>query len=229
MTEIPPALDDAEWADFSRWCADLALPAPPGLRDALGRYRALLLAWNCRMNLTRVRDPRAVLIKHFLDSLTIVPHLAPEGPLLDVGSGAGFPGLVVKLARPELPVTLAEARARKVAFLEEVRRQLGLAQCTLLHCHLGPGEPGLQGAFGTVVSRAFRGTAAFLDLARGFLAPGGRVIVMLGGTPSAGMDPCALAREAGAARTRLISFRLPEEAGARRLLVGEWPGAERST
>jgi len=229
MPGTPPALTEVEWADFRRWCRALALPAEAALRIPLGRYRALLLDWTERANLTRVRDPRAVLIKHFLDSLAVLPHVAPDGPLLDIGTGAGFPGLVLKVARPALPVTLVEARSRKVAFLEEVRRQLRLEGCTVLHRFLREGDPELAGRFGSVVSRAFAAPAPFLALARGFLRPAGRVITMLGPGGAGEEDPCALAREAGASRARLHSFELPEANGERRLLVAEWPGGDCST
>ena len=170
-----------------------------------------------------------MLIKHFLDSLAVLPYLDPEGPLLDVGSGGGFPGLVLKLACPGLPVTLVEARSRKVGFLEEVRRKLGLAGLTILHLHLEAGGEGLGGRFGTVVSRAFAAPAVFLSLARAYVAPGGRVIVMLGPPRADDPEPGQAAREAGASRARVVSFSLPEGAGDRRLLIAEWPDDRRST
>lgn len=233
MADSLPSLTECEWAAFRAWCAALEIPVPAALRGALGRYRALLEDWNSRINLTGIRDPRAVLIKHFLDSLTVLPHLAPEAkagqPLLDIGSGAGFPGLVLKLARPELPVTIVEARGRKVAFLEQVRRTLQLPTCTVLHHRLGPADPALPRRFGTVVSRAFRAPAPFLALGRDYLQPGGRIIAMLGPGGQGEGDPCAAARAAGAADARLIAYALPEGAGARRLLLADWPGAACST
>ncbi len=229
MRKIPTVLTDAEWADFQAWCGALTIPLAPELRESLGRYRALLLAWNTRVNLTGVGDPRAVLIKHFLDSLAVLPHLDAEGPLLDVGSGAGLPGLVLKLARPDLPVTLVEARAKKVGFLEEARRQLGLSGLTIVHRHLELADPTLGGRFGTVVSRAFTAPASFLALAHGFLASRGRVIAMLGPLRPGEPDPTQAARKEGAARARVVSFSLPEGAGGRRLLVAEWVAARGST
>lgn len=229
MGEDPLPLTDAEWTDFSRWCAELGLPAPAALRAPLGHYRTLLCDWNRRINLTRIQAPRAILIKHFLDSLTVLPHLSPEGPLLDIGSGAGFPGLVLKLAHPDLPVTLVEARARKVGFLEEVRRKLAIPACTVLHLHLRPSDPALTTRFGTVVSRAFRAPAPFLTLGREYVREGGRIIAMLGPALPGEEDPCALAREAGAGEARLVAYALPEGAGARRLLLADWPGAPCST
>ncbi|MDP3939217.1 MAG: 16S rRNA (guanine(527)-N(7))-methyltransferase RsmG [Deltaproteobacteria bacterium] len=229
MPEIPSVLTDAEWADFQAWCAALTIPVSPALRENLGRYRALLLDWNTRVNLTRVGNPRAVLIKHFLDSLAVLPHLDFEGPLLDVGSGAGLPGLVLKLARPGLPVTLVEARAKKVAFLEEARRRLGVSGLTILHQHLEPADPALGGRFGTVVSRAFTAPAPFLVLARGFLASRGRVIAMMGPPRPGEPDPAQTAREQGAGRAEVVAFSLPEGAGDRRLLVAEWIPAAGST
>lgn len=226
MPERTSGLSESEWRDLQGWCTALHLPALPDVRATLGRYRDLLLDWNRRVNLTAITSARGILIKHFLDSLTVLPHLASQGPLLDVGSGAGFPGLVVKLARPGLPVTLVEARARKVAFLEEARRQLRLSGCDVLHRHLRPGDPELAGRFGTVVSRAFTAPGPFLRLGRQLLAPGGRVVVMLGGARPGEADPADAARATGATRVRTVAFALPEGGGERRLLVAEWDEQE---
>src|SRR5579859_2709201 len=91
------------------------------------RYRELLLEWNARFNLTAITDPEEVLIKHFLDSLTLLAvYDQPETRLLDIGSGAGFPGLPLKIARPAWRVTLLEATGKKVTFLRQVIEVLEL-------------------------------------------------------------------------------------------------------
>lgn len=93
----------------------------------LDAYLALLLRWNARMNLTAVRDPETILRRHFAESLFAAEHI-PRGTttLLDYGSGAGFPGIPIALARPEIAVTLAESQNKKAAFLREAVRTLGL-------------------------------------------------------------------------------------------------------
>jgi 16S rRNA (guanine527-N7)-methyltransferase len=194
------------------------------------QYLEILLDWNTRLNLSAVRDPGEVLIKHFLDSLAILRHLPPEAPLLDIGTGAGFPGLVVKILRPDQPVTLAESRAKKVGFLEHVRRTLALRECSILHQRVIPGDPALVGQFGAVVSRAFQSLEPFIELAHPFLQPGGRVIAMLGrALPGGEKGVQALASASGATLTALEQFALPLGAGERHIVVLEWTEARCST
>lgn len=93
----------------------------------LSNYLALLLRWNTRVNLTAVRDPKAILSRHFVESIAAARAL-PAGltTLLDFGSGAGLPGIPIAICRPTLSVTLAESQSKKAAFLQEVVRTLGL-------------------------------------------------------------------------------------------------------
>ena len=99
-------------------------------REQMDQFRAhfeLLLRWNSRMNLTAIREPREILRRHFVESafLTRVLRLG-KGTLVDVGSGAGFPGIPVKVLSPETRVVLVEATQKKAAFLKEVARELGV-------------------------------------------------------------------------------------------------------
>jgi 16S rRNA (guanine527-N7)-methyltransferase len=99
------------------------------------RYLELLMEWNGRMNLTAVRNPHEALVKHFLDSMAILP-LLPETPrlrLVDVGTGAGFPGLVLKIMRPDLNVLLLDSLRKRLTFLEAVITELGLKNVQTLH------------------------------------------------------------------------------------------------
>jgi len=100
------------------------------LIDQLSLYLDLLLRWNARTNLTAIREPEAVVTRHFGESLFAAHILSPRLPegatLLDFGSGAGFPGLPIQLYRPDLRVTLAESQNKKATFLREAVRTLGL-------------------------------------------------------------------------------------------------------
>src|ERR1700719_1456614 len=128
-----------------------AIPAPPSaavIRRALGEFKIpafddqvlqiqqyikILLTWNEKVNLTAIRDPLEVLYRHFCESMcaaAAVPLTA--GRLADVGSGGGFPGLALKIARPELEVFLIESNVKKATFLAEVVRELGLADTRVL-------------------------------------------------------------------------------------------------
>ncbi len=110
-----------------------ATPVPPIIYDQLNDYLELILKWNSRINLTAIRDPEQIVRRHFGEGLFAGLHLdygasssCSCDSLLDLGSGAGFPGIPIQLLYPDLPVTLAESRTRKAAFLREVIRTLGL-------------------------------------------------------------------------------------------------------
>ena len=102
----------------------------PSLYEKLSHYLDLLVRWNARTNLTAIREPEEMVRRHFGESLFAARHLAgrlsPEATLLDFGSGAGFPGLPIQLALPNLRVTLAESQGKKASFLREAVRTLGL-------------------------------------------------------------------------------------------------------
>lgn len=104
-----------------------AQPAsPPNLYAQLSIYLDLLLKWNARTNLTAIRDPEEIVRRHFGESLFAAQHLTPCETLLDLGSGAGFPGLPIALFCPQIQVTLAESQNKKATFLREVTRTLNL-------------------------------------------------------------------------------------------------------
>src|ERR1700732_4511936 len=112
---------------------EFQLQATPDVVFAIQRYIAMLLAWNEKVNLTAIRDPVEVLYRHFCESMyaaVAVPSLT--GRLADVGSGAGFPGLALKIVRPDLYVFLIESNVKKATFLAEVIRELGVADTRVL-------------------------------------------------------------------------------------------------
>jgi 16S rRNA (guanine527-N7)-methyltransferase len=142
-----------------------------------GRHAALLLHWNRKTNLTAITAPGEVAVRHVVDSLAALPHLPERGALLDIGSGGGFPGLVLKIARPALSVTLIDAARKKVSFLSHVIRSLGLSDIAARHIR----AEGLQdGSFDVVICRALCALPEFIDMALPLLAPKGRLIAMKG-------------------------------------------------
>jgi len=103
------------------------LPVSPDLADQLAAYLEVLLKWNTRINLTAIRAPKEIVLRHFADSLFCAGYISPSAQtLLDFGSGGGFPGIPIALALPQIHVTLAESQTRKAAFLREAVRSLGL-------------------------------------------------------------------------------------------------------
>jgi 16S rRNA (guanine527-N7)-methyltransferase len=98
----------------------------PGALESLSAFLDLLVKWNARTNLTAIRDPEEIVRRHFGESLFVARYLPACSTLLDLGSGAGFPGLPIQIARPGLNVTLAESQNKKASFLREAVRTLGL-------------------------------------------------------------------------------------------------------
>jgi 16S rRNA (guanine527-N7)-methyltransferase len=137
-----------------------------------------LLRWNERINLTGYHDLHEVAVGLFLDSLALLPLVAGD-TLLDIGSGAGFPGLVLALALPEVRVTLLEARGKRVSFQKQAVRVLGLGNVACVQGRAGEGA--LEGErFDTVTVKAVAGLEGSLALARAYLAPGGRALLPRG-------------------------------------------------
>ena len=174
-----------------------------------------LLRWNSRVNLTAVTDPGEVIEKHLLDSLAILSALKGLHSLIDLGAGAGFPGLPVALALPALQVQLVDSVGKKVGFMKHVIAGLNLAPRVKAVQATARGAPGAEGIQRTesVVCRALMELAPWLALARPYLVPGGRAIAMV--SRLSGRE-AELAKQAGFEFARSSRFRLP------------WSGAERA-
>ena len=179
----------------------------------IGIYLDELRAWTqAAVRLVSRSDARFLIRKHFLDSLAVLPLVARGARVVDLGSGAGFPGLVLALAEPSLAVTLIEARRKKVSFLRQVVRATQ-AQNVRAICgraeSLGADEA-FRGNFDVAVTRATWAIADFLALAAPFLSPGGLALAMKG--PAVERELVELAREGLAGGFRLgrrHSYTLP--------------------
>lgn len=153
---------------------------------AFGRYRELLLEWNERLNLTAITDPQAVVTRHFLDSLSValaVPAALREGAAsavraIDVGSGAGFPGLALAIAFPEWRVTLLEANGKKVKFLEHVASVLRLRNARPLagRAEVLAHDKEERGRYDIVMARALAPLPTLLEYCQPFARAGGLTI-----------------------------------------------------
>ena len=167
--------------------ATLGLAIPEAAQIRLLQYLALIQKWNKVHNLTAVREPETMLVRHVLDSLAVLPHIA--GPrIADVGSGAGLPGIPLAIARPEWQVVLIESNHKKAVFLQQARIELELENVEVMAErveNIGP----IQG-FDTVISRAFSDLVDFAKLAGHLCAEGsekgregGRLVAMKGVYP----------------------------------------------
>jgi 16S rRNA (guanine527-N7)-methyltransferase len=154
--------------------------SPEVLRHFL-TYVQELRTWNSRVNLTGLKSDRDIVIKGFLDSLAVLPFLHDAPTLADLGSGAGFPGLALKLARPDLTLTLVESRGKKAAFLEYLAALLGLSGVEVVQARLTPQLAHQWGPrFAAVTSRAAFSLEGFFKLAAPLLLPGGRALALKG-------------------------------------------------
>jgi 16S rRNA (guanine527-N7)-methyltransferase len=148
------------------------------------RYYQELDLWNSRFNLVAsTESAEEVFVKHFLDSLTLVPFLPlPDGRLLDIGTGGGFPGIPLKIALPGLKVTLLEASRKKVSFLKSLCRTLKLEGMSILQERLESllKEESSRGCFDTVVSRAALKLPQYLQAAGVLVSPSGLIFAMKG-------------------------------------------------
>jgi len=144
-------------------------------------YVALLDKWNKVYNLTAVREPGAMVTQHLLDSLAVLPHLGTARSLVDVGAGAGLPGIPLAIARPDLQVTLSDSNHKKTTFMQQACVELGLKNATVVCERVERVE--LTRKADAVISRAFSELKEFARLAAHLLAPGGRLLAMKGVYP----------------------------------------------
>lgn len=159
----------------------LKLDLPADTQEKLLAYIALVRKWNKIYNLTAVRDESQMLTHHLLDSLAVVPHITEAKTLLDVGSGAGLPGIPLALALPALRVTLLDSNQKKAAFLNQSVIELKLGNVEVV-CERVEKYQSKQ-LFSVVVSRAFSDIPEFVARARHLVAPTGTLLAMKGVHP----------------------------------------------
>jgi 16S rRNA (guanine527-N7)-methyltransferase len=172
---------------------DLGVAVDDGALERLGGFLALLGVWNRRVRLTGQRDRLAVVRQHALDSLAAVPHLPDVGLVVDIGSGAGFPGIVLGCVRPDLEMALIESRRRRANFLREAARTIPLPRVRVLEgrAEAAARQGDVAGLAAVAIARGLR-LDTFLSLAVPLLGPKGMAIAMQ--TPRT----AALAEELGA-------------------------------
>jgi 16S rRNA (guanine527-N7)-methyltransferase len=150
--------------------------------EAFELYLKELLKWNQKINLTAIRSEKGIVLKHFLDSLSIYPYLPKYSSILDIGSGAGFPGIPLKIIQPTLEMTLIDSIRKKVDFQRHIIRMLGLKGLKVIHGRVQDKEilQSWGGNFDIILSRAFSDLQTFLVLGFPFLKKEGMVIAMKG-------------------------------------------------
>ena len=150
--------------------------------EAFELYLKELLKWNQKINLTAIRSEKGILLKHFLDSLSVYPYLPEHSFILDIGSGAGFPGIPLKIIQPSFEVTLIDSVRKKVDFQRHILRMLGLKETEAIHGRVQDRRilQRLRGRFDITLSRAFSDLRTFLFMSFPFLKQEGTAIAMKG-------------------------------------------------
>ena len=158
----------------------LGVAVSTSARSSLLEYCELLIKWNKTFNLTSVDDPEQMISLHLLDSLAVLPFL-PGGRVLDVGTGAGLPGIPLAIARPEQKFVLLDSNGKKTRFLVQASGQLGLENVEVVNQRVELYQA--HELFDVIISRAFSSLGQFLSACNHLLSPGGQFLAMKGKLP----------------------------------------------
>lgn len=191
----------------------LGLHLTPSQVAAFRTYLQEITRWSARLNLTALREPEDIVRAGFLDSLACLPLIPTDARrALDIGSGAGFPGLPLKLVRPDLSFTLVEASRKKATFLQHIVRQLGLAAVRVIRRRAEElaGDPEEVGAYDLALARAVAPPPEQGRLVRPFLRPGGLFLVQVG---AGAVDAGVLERLLGLGFEMVRELALPPSLG----------------
>lgn len=202
------------------------LELTPAQEESFARYQDLLIEWNAKFNLTAVTDPAEIAVKHFADSLSValaIPDTARTQSisLIDVGSGAGFPGVPLAIVFPHWRTTLLEATGKKVSFLNHLVNELGLDNCGAVHSRAEDLalDPNYRARFDVAVARAVAQLPVLLEYLLPFVRLGGIAIAQKGREVDKEIDASATAlKTLGGKLREVIPVKLPKEEG-RHLVV----------
>lgn len=191
-------------------CEELGLSLTDDQQIKLQRYVGLLDKWNKVYNLTSVRDPNEMVSRHILDSLTILPYLEGDS-LLDVGTGAGLPGIPVAIAFPNIAVTLLDTNSKKTRFLQQVKAELNLDNVTVVHARV---EEADLPKFAMVTARAFATIEDIIALTGRHCDDAGSLLLMKGVRPDDEIETIG----SGFKLRDLVTLNVPNCDGERHLI-----------
>lgn len=201
-------------AQVAAGIAALGIDLDAGARARLLAHLELIAKWNRVHNLTAVRETEQMVVLHLLDSLSVLPHLQGAKTIVDVGSGAGLPGIPIAIARARSHVTLLDSSHKKCAFLQQAKTELALGNVDVVCDRVEKWHPGTK--FDAVISRAFSDLADFVAQAQHLVAPGGRLIAMKGVYPFE-----EIARMPATHRVEVLELRVPNLEASRHLVFVE--------
>ncbi|MFS8524299.1 MAG: 16S rRNA (guanine(527)-N(7))-methyltransferase RsmG [Limnochordales bacterium] len=215
---------------LQQYAAQIGVPLSDEQAQAMRTYWAAVLETNRHTNLTRITDDKEATLKHFIDSLSVLPTgvFGPGARVADVGTGAGFPGVPLKIARPDLQLVLIDSTLKRVRFLRSVIRLLGWDDVEAVHARAEAlaADPKWAGTFDLVVARAVAKLDALANWCLPLLRPGGRLVAMKGPDVAEELKEAAGALAAGGGRlVKVERLALPEGAGRRSIVIVERTGA----
>lgn len=186
--------------------------------EKLEKYALLLKEWNEKINLTAITDKKQVFLKHFYDSLTIVKmiDLNKVDSLCDLGTGAGFPGIVLKIFFPNLNITLVDALNKRIKFLEVIVNELSLENVTLIHDRIEEYGKKNRECFDVVTARALASFPVLLEYSASLIKIGGHLLAMRGNNDS--LDGKNALKVLHLKINKVIEFKLPFEESNRTLI-----------
>ena len=165
---------------LEKGAAELGLYLDSAKLESFALFLRELEKWNRKINLTAIEGVENVSVKHFLDSLTVLSIMAVKGNMLDIGSGAGFPGIPINIMLPELQLVSVDAVEKKIVFQRHVARLLCLQRFTAMHARGESLADKYDGYFDFIISRAFSDIIKFVKMVSPLLAEGGSIIAMRG-------------------------------------------------
>jgi 16S rRNA (guanine527-N7)-methyltransferase len=179
-----------------------------------------LKKWSRKINITAITDDEGIAVKHFVDSLSLLKVVRGPGRMLDIGSGAGFPGIPVKIVVPELEIVSVDAVVKKISFQKQAVRLLNLVQFTATHVRAETLNASYPEFFDWIVSRAFSDIPSFVAMALPLLKSEGRIVAMKGRNAAEEIAAAESAlAEMGARVETVLDFVLPVSGDARSLVV----------
>ncbi len=205
------AMDARLAQSLQQGIAQMGLAISAEQQEKLLAYLALLIKWNKAYNLTAVREPQEMISRHLLDSLSILPYVRDEA-IIDVGSGAGLPGIPLAICRPQLAVTTLDSNGKKTRFQLQAKLALGLDNLTVVHERL---ENYRTEPYPQVVSRAFASLQDMIHWTGDLCRPDGIFLAMKGQYPQAELDNLPN----GYALKQSYPLQVPDTDGERHLLI----------
>lgn len=198
---------------------ELGIAECPSAADNLLRYSEILREKNKVMNLTAITDPTEIVTRHFLDCAALAPYMPQDGRVLDVGTGAGFPGMPLAILCPQTEFVLLDALRKRIDFLNEVIADLGLTNVTAVHARAEDYARDNRGTFDLAVSRAVADLRVLSELALPMVKVGGAFLAMKAEDCTEEVETAANARTVlGAPDAEVLHYTVPFDAVSRAIV-----------